>query len=120
MKRFNVSLPKAFSATLILSQEYIGTDGIDPYILAAWTHFAFVNIHPFMHGNGRMSRLLVSLVLVGAKLVLLLVRVEDKLRYFNALRAADGGDVLDLASFIAGMQIQSKLFLLAEKVRSLM
>jgi len=72
-----------------------------------------------MDGNGRMSRLLVSLVLIRAKLLPLLIRVEDKLRYFNALRAADGGDILDLASFIAGMQIQSKLFLLAEKVRTL-
>jgi Fic family protein len=94
--------------------EYTGVDGIDPYILAAWTHFAFVNIHPFMDGNGRMSRLLVSLVLVKAKLLPLLIRVEDKLRYFNALQLADSGDILDLASFIAGMQIQSKLFLLAE------
>jgi Fic family protein len=94
--------------------EYTGVDGINPYILAAWTHFAFVNIHPFMDGNGRMSRLLVSLVLVKAKLLPLLIRVEDKLRYFNALQLADGGDILDLASFIAGMQIQSKLFLLAE------
>jgi Fic family protein len=93
--------------------EYTGVDGINPYILAAWTHFAFVNIHPFMDGNGRMSRLLVSLVLIKAKLLPLLIRVEDKLRYFNALRLADGGDILDLASFIAGMQIQSKLFLLA-------
>ena len=67
-----------------------------------------------MDGNGRMSRLLVSLVLIKAKLLPLLIRVEDKLRYFNALQLADGGDILDLASFIAGMQIQSKLLLLAE------
>jgi Fic family protein len=62
-----------------------------------------------MDGNGRVSRLLASLILSKANLLPLLIRVEDKLCYFNALQV--GGDILDLASFIAGMQIQSKLLL---------
>ena len=62
-----------------------------------------------------MSRLLASLVLTRAKLLPLLIRIEDKARYFKALQAADDSNVLDLAAFIARMQLQARLFLLAEE-----
>ena len=31
----------------------IFTDGEDPYLIAAWTYFTFINIHPYMDGNGK-------------------------------------------------------------------
>ena len=39
-------------------------DTLHPVILAALLHYEFVNIHPFDDGNGRMSRILMNLVLL--------------------------------------------------------
>ncbi|WP_028312311.1 Fic family protein [Derxia gummosa] len=41
----------------------IETPGVDPLLLAALACFGFVFIHPFMDGNGRLSRFLVHHVL---------------------------------------------------------
>jgi fido (protein-threonine AMPylation protein) len=37
---------------------------IDPYTLAAHYHHQFVNIHPFWDGNGRMSRVILNILLL--------------------------------------------------------
>ncbi|MEN8217021.1 MAG: Fic family protein [Pseudomonadota bacterium] len=37
---------------------------IPPLILATWFHHAFTTIHPFQDGNGRMARLLTSLIFI--------------------------------------------------------
>ncbi|GAQ89511.1 hypothetical protein KFL_005310030 [Klebsormidium nitens] len=37
----------------------------DPFELAAWLSYEFVAIHPFDDGNGRMSRLLMNMVLLS-------------------------------------------------------
>lgn len=38
---------------------------MDPYDLAARYHHQFVNIHPFGHGNGRMSRVILNVLLIA-------------------------------------------------------
>ena len=37
----------------------------DPFVLSAWLSYEFVTIHPFDDGNGRMCRLLLSMVLLS-------------------------------------------------------
>ena len=42
-------------------------DGLDPVLQAAATAFAFVHVHPFQDGNGRLHRCLIHHVLAERK-----------------------------------------------------
>ena len=63
-----------------------------------------------------MSRQLSSMVLAKSGQLPFLVRIADKRRYFEALQVAVKGDISDLASFMASMQVQARLLAFAETV----
>lgn len=80
-----------------------------PDEIAARFHHRLVLIHPFPNGNGRHARLMADLL--ARKLGQprfswgrrsLLDASEMRLRYIEALRAADGGDIKPLLSFVRG------------------
>ncbi|MBW3570091.1 MAG: Fic family protein [Gemmatimonadetes bacterium] len=62
---------------------------VDAVSRAAIAHWAFVHVHPFMDGNGRLSRLLMNLILCGAGLPWTIIRAEERREYFDALEQAD-------------------------------
>jgi Fic family protein len=55
---------------------------------AARVHVDFVGIHPFVDGNGRTSRLLMNLELMKAGYPPVVIPVEQRLRYYQALDTA--------------------------------
>ena len=91
-------------------------DGVCPEVEAAWLHHRFTRIHPFQDGNGRVARALTSAVfLKGGYLVLVVRDNEHRDRYFDALEAADAGDLRPLVDLFADIQIGD----LNEAIRSL-
>ncbi|MCC6462087.1 MAG: Fic family protein [Saprospiraceae bacterium] len=80
-------------------------EGVHPLIVAAWVHHAFTAIHPFQDGNGRVVRLLASLILVKEGFFpLTVLREEAKSRYIEALEKADAGDVQPFVNYLGEIQ----------------
>ncbi len=75
-------------------------EAMDPFVFAAWIHHAFVDIHPFTDGNGRVSRWLASLVLIKNRLPPLVVELDDYMDYSKALDSANQGDLTPLVNFM--------------------
>lgn len=55
---------------------------------AALVHIIFVDIHPFLDGNGRTARLLLNLELMKSGYPPVVIKNQNRLRYYNALDKA--------------------------------
>ncbi|MFK7906614.1 MAG: Fic family protein, partial [Chitinophagales bacterium] len=79
--------------------------GEHPLVIAAWFHHAFTTIHPFQDGNGRVARLLASLILIKNGFLLFNVLREDaKSKYIKSLGEADKGYPKDLIHYFVEVQ----------------
>ncbi len=63
----------------------------NPVICASVAYHELASIHPFKDGNGRVSRLLMNLVLLRHAFPICNVRRSDRPSYFDALAFADVG-----------------------------
>jgi Fic family protein len=72
-----------------------------PVETAAYLHHRFVEIHPFIDGNGRVARLLTNLYLIAGGYPPIVLKTEDRGKYYKVLRAADAGNLSSFANFIA-------------------
>jgi fido (protein-threonine AMPylation protein) len=81
----------------------------DEHILikTAFLHHAFVKIHPFQDGNGRIARLLASFVLIKDKLFPFSLDREEKTAYIDALEDADKGNYQNFVNIILKNQVKS-------------
>lgn len=69
---------------------WYNTEGIQlhPVVRGAMLHAIFVGIHPFIDGNGRTSRLLLNLELMKEGYPPVVIKVENRLAYYEALDKA--------------------------------
>jgi Fic family protein len=78
---------------------------INPLIIATWVHHAFTTIHPFQDGNGRVVRLIASLILIKSNFFpITVLREEAKVKYIQALEEADNNQPQKLVSYFAEIQ----------------
>ncbi|WP_187477438.1 Fic family protein [Amniculibacterium sp. G2-70] len=63
---------------------------LHPVELSALMHEKLVTIHPFIDGNGRISRLLMNLILIknGFPIAILKGDTDNRLKYYHALATA--------------------------------
>ena len=61
---------------------------LHPLEKAVMLHSKFVNIHPFIDGNGRTSRLLMNLELIKAGYLPIIIENEKRFRYYEILDIA--------------------------------
>ena len=73
----------------------------NPIETSAFLHHRFVEIHPFIDGNGRVARLLTNLYLIGLGYSPIVIKTEDRKKYYRFLKAADAGNPGPFANFIA-------------------
>jgi hypothetical protein len=87
-----------------------------PVEIAARYHHSFTAIHPFDDGNGRMSRLLMNLILMQAGYPPSVIRIGERDQYLAALRRADAGEDEDFLTFI-GEHVAESLELFVRAAR---
>ena len=71
--------------------------------LLAWFQHRFVFIHPFQDYNGRIARMLTTLILLKLNLPPIELKAEtreDRKRYLKAMQKADAGDLTSLEILI--------------------
>lgn len=74
---------------------------VNPILLAAEFHYRYIRIHPFDDGNGRTARIIMNFILMQFGYPPVVIKTEDKERYFAALRQADAGLLEPFINYIA-------------------
>ncbi|HPF34461.1 MAG TPA: Fic family protein [Candidatus Krumholzibacteria bacterium] len=76
-----------------------------PAVRVVLGHFFFVNIHPYMDGNGRVGRFLMNVMAAAGGYPWLVVPVEQRGEYLGALEEASvEGRIVGLAKLLASLR----------------
>jgi Fic family protein len=86
-----------------------------PVIQAAYAHYAFVAIHPFADGNGRLARAIASIFTLRAESIPVMVLFDTRAEYYAALQQADQKNYQPFTDFVfeqslEGVQMASESF----------
>lgn len=90
------------------ARDMLENETINPFMKAAWLQWAFLRIHPFEDGNGRVSRIISSIPLTKLHLPPIVVTSEHKPEYFQALHRADREyDLKPLSLFLCSSLVRA-------------
>ena len=92
-----------------LIRQYQTHANLHPVELAARLHVDFVGIHPFVDGNGRTYRLLMNFELMRHGYLPIIIPVEQRLSYYEALDTAHTDKNYDLFIDLVSQLEQSTL-----------
>jgi fido (protein-threonine AMPylation protein) len=81
---------------------------ISPIVLASLFHYKLVSIHPFLDGNGRISRLILNLILLKNGYFPISIPNEKRKEYYESLVDADNGNFDTLILYLSSL-IKEKL-----------
>jgi len=74
----------------------------NPAVRVVLGHYVFVYIHPYMDGNGRLGRFLMSSMLASGGYPWTVIPVDQRDAYMAALeKASVGQNILPLTEFLA-------------------
>ena len=79
-----------------------------PIEFAAMLHAIFVNIHPFIDGNGRVARLLMNLALLQAGYNITIIPPVVRADYIRALQETNHNNFEYFINFISEMVLESQ------------
>lgn len=88
-------------------REEINKSDFNPVLVASKFHYKFIRIHPFDDGNGRTARILMNFILLQFGFPPVIIKTEDKMKYFSVLRQADVGILEPLIEYIAKNLVDS-------------
>ncbi len=90
--------PKKLADLIAGLERFAARKDLDPITRALLVHLEFVTIHPFMDGNGRLSRLLMNHALLSAGLPWVTIRSDERFPFFRSIERAQVDE--DAAPFI--------------------
>ncbi|MBU1941838.1 MAG: Fic family protein [Candidatus Thermoplasmatota archaeon] len=111
--------PPSYTKIVKLMEEYISNIKelkLHPIKKAAFIHHELVRIHPFHDGNGRVSRLITNLYLMKEGYPPIILKKEDRRKYYRVLQRADNGDLSAFTNFIAKAVHEALMYYLSSFV----
>jgi Fic family protein len=100
--------PEKVSALMRVLTDEVSRLDAGPLTRAIALHWGFVHVHPYKDGNGRISRLLMNMVLGAGGLPWTTIRADQKTPYFAALEHAHiGEDYAPFAEFVRDCVMRS-------------
>ena len=111
--------PPSFSKIVKLMDGYISNIRelkLQPIKKAAFIQHELVLIHPFLDGNGRVARLITNLYLMNQGYPPIVLKKEDRRKYYRVLQSADDGDLSPFANFIAQAVHEALMYYLSSFV----
>ena len=95
--------PESTSAEVLRLTDQLASpefNAAHPVVQSAYAHYAYVCIHPFADGNGRVARALASVFLYRNPGVPLVIFADQRGQYISALETADEGNAAPFVGFI--------------------